>query len=154
MPTRPRTDAVRRAQAKYDKANTRQFILKLNRNTDAEMIEYLEAAPNISGLLKQLLREHMALDAGANEPANEAPANETAPANELTQDEALALLPANKPANEAARGEIAVLAAKTIRAAEDPTRAPSAIAGALAEAYGTGHRAAFLAMQEAARATR
>lgn len=45
------------AQKKYDKENTRNFSLKLNYNTDANLIMYLESLDNIQGYLKQLI-EH------------------------------------------------------------------------------------------------
>jgi len=73
MATRAYTEAVKRAQAKYDKANTRQIILKLNRRTDADILEALDAKENRQGYLKALIRA----DIAANKtPANEA-ANET-----------------------------------------------------------------------------
>lgn len=50
------TEAQRRAVAKYDKANTRTFVLKLNRITDKELIEKLEKVGNVQGYIKQLIR--------------------------------------------------------------------------------------------------
>ena len=46
-------------QAKYDAANTVQIRLKLNRKTDADIIELLDSAENKQGLIKQLLREYI-----------------------------------------------------------------------------------------------
>lgn len=45
-----------RAQAKYDKDNTVQFKLKLNKKTDADIIKRLSAADNIQGYIKELIR--------------------------------------------------------------------------------------------------
>ena len=53
------TEAQKRAQKKYDeanKANWRMVHLKLNKQTDAEIIEKLESVPNIQGYIKDLIR--------------------------------------------------------------------------------------------------
>ena len=42
-----------------DKKNTRFFGLKLSRNTDKDLIQQLEAQPNIQEYLKRLIREDM-----------------------------------------------------------------------------------------------
>ena len=54
------TEARRRANAKYDASNTTQLRLKLNKSTDADIIEYLGSCPNKQGLIKDLLRQHIA----------------------------------------------------------------------------------------------
>lgn len=59
MTERKTSDAQLRAQDKYDKANTKQIKLKLNRKTDADIIAYLEQADNIQGLIKDLIRQDM-----------------------------------------------------------------------------------------------
>ena len=56
------TEAKKRANRKYAAANTVQKSLQFNRNTDADIIEYLETVGNMSGLIKELLRERMAKD--------------------------------------------------------------------------------------------
>ena len=56
------TEAQKRASRKYAAANTVQKSLQFNRNTDADIIEYLETVGNMSGLIKELLRERMAKD--------------------------------------------------------------------------------------------
>lgn len=53
------TENQKKAVARYDKANTRQFKLKLNRNTDKDIIEYLETLDNVQGYLKALIRQDM-----------------------------------------------------------------------------------------------
>lgn len=45
-----------RAQEKYDKDNTIQVKLKLNKKTDRDIIEYLESCKNKQGTIKNLLR--------------------------------------------------------------------------------------------------
>lgn len=45
-----------RAQAKYDKDNTVQIKLKLNKKTDDDIITRLAAADNIQGYIKELIR--------------------------------------------------------------------------------------------------
>ena len=50
------TPAQKRAKAKYDKANTVQVKLKLNRKTDKEIIEALECSGNKQGYIKELIR--------------------------------------------------------------------------------------------------
>lgn len=50
------TEAQIKAQAKYDAKNTKQFHLKLNRNTDWDVIEKLDSVPNIQGYIKKLIR--------------------------------------------------------------------------------------------------
>ena len=53
------TEAQKRAQKKYDEANKDKFRmihLKLNRETDADIIEKLENVDSIQGYIKQLIR--------------------------------------------------------------------------------------------------
>ena len=45
-----------RAQAKYDKDNTVQIKLKLNKKTDADIIRYLSDCDNKQGYIKALIR--------------------------------------------------------------------------------------------------
>ena len=47
------------ASMKYNKANVKQIKMNLNRKTDADIIQFLEDEPNVQGLIKQLIREHM-----------------------------------------------------------------------------------------------
>lgn len=53
------TFARRKANKKYDKANTLLYSLKLNKNTDSEIIDYLANCENKQGLIKRLLREEV-----------------------------------------------------------------------------------------------
>ena len=53
------TEAQKRAQKKYDEAHRKDFRivnLKLNRDTDADIIAKLEASGNIQGYIKNLIR--------------------------------------------------------------------------------------------------
>lgn len=50
------TEAQIRAQAKYDAANTKQFHLKLNLNTDRDVIDKLNSVPSKQGYIKKLIR--------------------------------------------------------------------------------------------------
>lgn len=51
-----------RAQAKYDKDNTVQVTLKLNKKTDADIIEYLNSCTNKQGYIKELIRTDILRD--------------------------------------------------------------------------------------------
>ena len=46
-----------RATAKYDKTNTKGIYLKLNKETDADIIEFLEGVGNVQGYIKDLIRQ-------------------------------------------------------------------------------------------------
>lgn len=50
------TKAQIKAQAKYDAANTKQVHLKLNRNTDWDVIDKLNSVPSKQGYIKKLIR--------------------------------------------------------------------------------------------------
>ena len=50
------TDAQRRAVRKYDAENTKQFHLKLNIKTDADIIKQLSKQENVQGYLKKVIR--------------------------------------------------------------------------------------------------
>lgn len=49
------SEAQKRATAKYDAANTVQFKIKLNKTTDADIIEHLKAQSNKQGYIKELI---------------------------------------------------------------------------------------------------
>ena len=50
---------TKRAISKYNKENTKSIAIRLNRKTDADVIEFLEGCDNVAGLLKKLVREEM-----------------------------------------------------------------------------------------------
>ena len=49
-------EAKSRAQAKYDKAHTKGIYLKLNLETDKDIIEFLAGVENVQGYIKNLIR--------------------------------------------------------------------------------------------------
>ena len=51
-----------RAQAKYDKDNTVQIKLKLNKKTDADIIDYLSRQENKQCFIKTIIREFIRLE--------------------------------------------------------------------------------------------
>lgn len=53
------TDAKRKTNMDYDRKNTKLIGMKLNKNTDADILGHLEKQQNIQGYLKQLIREDM-----------------------------------------------------------------------------------------------
>ena len=50
------TQAQKEASARYDAKNTVQIKLKLNRKTDADVIQILESVENKQGFIKRLIR--------------------------------------------------------------------------------------------------
>ena len=52
------TKAQSRASAKYDKTHTKGIYLKLNKETDADIIEFLNNCDNVQGTIKELLRNY------------------------------------------------------------------------------------------------
>lgn len=50
------TEAQKRASAKYDKTHTKGIYLKLNTETDADIIEFLSGVDNVQGYIKDLIR--------------------------------------------------------------------------------------------------
>lgn len=50
------SEAQNRAQAKYDKANTKMIQMKLNLKTDADILEKLASVGNKQGYIKALIR--------------------------------------------------------------------------------------------------
>lgn len=53
------SEARKRATAKYQQVNTKQFIMRLNKRTDSDIIEYLEKCGNKQGYIKSLIRADM-----------------------------------------------------------------------------------------------
>lgn len=47
-------------QARYDKAHTKAFAIKLNLVTDADIIEKLSSVPNVQAYIKQAIRADLA----------------------------------------------------------------------------------------------
>ena len=59
------TEAAKRAVRKYDAANTRQYHLKLNMKTDADIIAKLDQVESAQGYIKMLIRLDTHAKAGA-----------------------------------------------------------------------------------------
>lgn len=53
------TEAAKAAKARYDAKTARYVSLKLNRNTDSDIIDHLEAQESIQAYIKALIREDM-----------------------------------------------------------------------------------------------
>ena len=53
------SEAQLRAQAKYDKTHTKGIYLKLNLETDKDIIEHLGGKDNVQGYIKELIRRDM-----------------------------------------------------------------------------------------------
>lgn len=54
------TEAQKRAKEKYDEKTAVQIKLKLNKNTDADILEQLEKVGNKQGYIKELIRADIA----------------------------------------------------------------------------------------------
>ena len=54
-----RTEAQKRADEKWKKNNSTRIMLRLYKNTDADLIEFLETVDNKQALIKRLLREEI-----------------------------------------------------------------------------------------------
>lgn len=52
-------ESQKRANAKYDKANTTGIYLKFNNNTDTDILDHLQSISNKQGYIKELIRENM-----------------------------------------------------------------------------------------------
>ena len=53
------TEAMKKAKAKYDQANTKQITLKLNLNTDQDILDQLQRMENKQGYIKELIRKDL-----------------------------------------------------------------------------------------------
>ena len=52
-------ESRKRANAKYDKTHTRLITLKLNKKTDADILNMLDRCGNKQGYIKNLIRNDM-----------------------------------------------------------------------------------------------
>lgn len=53
------TEAMKKAKAKYDKANTKQIMLKLNLKSDKDILNQLQRIENKQGYIKDLIRKDL-----------------------------------------------------------------------------------------------
>ena len=51
------TDAQKKAAAKYDKSHTKGVYIKLNKTTDADILNRLQEVGNVQGYIKELIRK-------------------------------------------------------------------------------------------------
>lgn len=51
------SEALKKAIRKYDKEHTKQILLKLNKGTDADIIQKLDKVGNKQGYIKGLIRD-------------------------------------------------------------------------------------------------
>lgn len=56
------TKAQLKATAKYQAANTKAYVIRLNLNTDADIIQKLEQVNNKQGYIKNLIRSDLNSD--------------------------------------------------------------------------------------------
>jgi len=53
------SESQRKASAKYDQGNTVTITLKLNKRTDADILEWLSCKKNRQGAIKDLIRDRI-----------------------------------------------------------------------------------------------
>ena len=53
----PITDAKRKTNMDFDRKNTKLIGMKLNKNTDGDILAWLEKKDNVQGYLKNLIRQ-------------------------------------------------------------------------------------------------
>ena len=53
------SEAQKAADARYKAANTKQIKFVLNKNTEPDLIAYLESIDNVQGYIKTLIRADM-----------------------------------------------------------------------------------------------
>lgn len=53
------SEARRRANRKYEKANMKLYSFRLSKNVDGDMIEYLDSVDNRTGTIKAAIRKQM-----------------------------------------------------------------------------------------------
>lgn len=51
------TEAQKKASERYDKANTKLVVLKLNKKTDCDVLDRLDEVPSKQGYIKKLVRD-------------------------------------------------------------------------------------------------
>lgn len=55
----PVSEKRKKYEIDYIKQNQRQFMLKVNRKTDPDMVDWLESQENVQAYLKDLIRKDM-----------------------------------------------------------------------------------------------
>lgn len=57
-----RTEAEKKSQRKYELKSMKQISLKLNRNTDSDVIAKLDSVDSVRGYIISLIREDIEID--------------------------------------------------------------------------------------------
>ena len=52
-------EAQKQWSMNYEKANVRRYVLKVNKNTEADIIEFLDGLKSFNGEIKRMIREEM-----------------------------------------------------------------------------------------------
>jgi predicted nucleic-acid-binding protein len=47
------------SQEKYQKENIQRVVLKLNKKTDADILDWLDSLDNKQGSIKEVIRQHL-----------------------------------------------------------------------------------------------
>lgn len=55
----PLTESQKKSQAKYVQQYQRQFMLKVNRRTEPDLLDWLEKQESVQTYLKELIRKDM-----------------------------------------------------------------------------------------------
>lgn len=58
------SDKYQTPQERYASKTIRRYALNLNRNTDSDILEYLEKLDNVQGYIKSLIRSDLDRKAG------------------------------------------------------------------------------------------
>ena len=53
------TEAQKKAIDKYQKANIKRYVLKVNKNTEQDIIEFLDGLKSFNGEIKRMIRDEM-----------------------------------------------------------------------------------------------
>lgn len=64
------TEAQKKATMKYEKGNIKRVVIKLNVNTDADLIEYVEKTDNVNAEVKRLMRARVDSNIFTNQQMN------------------------------------------------------------------------------------
>lgn len=53
------SEAQKRATAKYIKHNVKRYVVQLNKNTDGDLVAFMEGVDNVNGFFKDCIRKAM-----------------------------------------------------------------------------------------------
>ena len=52
-------ESQKRSSMKYEKANIKRYVLKVNKNTEQDLIVFLDGLESFNGEIKKIIREHI-----------------------------------------------------------------------------------------------